>query len=527
MRRTYSNVIWKEALPRLTADMVMVHLAALASLAAVVMWQSAGGGGVRTTQLVRELRGFYLHSFLPLSAIFPIVFFASGFYTCSRGYLTNYKWAVLARGVTLGTLIFLFAAFLASRAEALPRSAIVVFLVLVNGMTVGARVVKSLISPPGGASRTKSDGRVIPAVAGAANPVLVVGGAGYIGSILCRKLLAKGKTVRLLDSFVYGNEAVRELFGHPRLELCVGDCRNIQSVVSAMKGVDSVIHLAAVVGDPACEQDRRAALEINYAATRMMTEVARGYGVKRFVFASSCSVYGETEEIVDEQSATGPISVYAQTKVDSERALLKARTAGFHPVILRLATVFGNSYRPRFDLVVNLLTAKALQNGIITIYNGDQWRPFIHVSDVAEGLICALDAPAALVDGEIFNLGDSRLNYTLTQVAETIQRLAPGTRVEHVENPDRRNYRVCFDKIRRELGFECRVTLEEGIEDLRKALVTKKIVDYTDPLYHNQRFLKSAGRLASSEEIDAQVMAAFALTLESHQSGLATVHARS
>ncbi|MCZ2146668.1 MAG: NAD-dependent epimerase/dehydratase family protein [Bryobacterales bacterium] len=526
MRRTYKDVIWKEALPRMAADTAMVHLSALASLAAVVLWQSTGGGGVRTAQLMRELRGWYLHCFLPLSVVFPAVFFASGFYTRSRSYFTSYKWTVLARGITLATLIFLFAAFLVSRAEALPRSAIVVFIVLVNGMAVGARVIKSLISQPGGVSKARNVQVVSAGGGDGASPVLVVGGAGYIGSILCRKLLARGKTVRLLDSFVYGNEAVRELFGHPHLELCIGDCRNIQSVVSAMKGVDSVIHLAAVVGDPACEQDRHAALEINYAATRMMTEVAKGYGVKRFVFASSCSVYGETEEIVDERSATGPISVYAQTKVDSERALLKARTESFHPVILRLATVFGNSYRPRFDLVVNLLTAKALQNGIITIYNGDQWRPFIHVSDVAEGLICALDAPAALVSGEIFNLGDSRLNYTLTEVAGTIQKLAPGTRVEHVENPDRRNYRVCFDKIRRELGFECRVTLEEGVEDLRAALVTKKIGDYTDSLYHNQRFLKAAGRLTSKEEIDAQVMAAFALTLENHQNGLAPIHAR-
>ncbi|MCC6395225.1 MAG: NAD-dependent epimerase/dehydratase family protein, partial [Bryobacterales bacterium] len=339
MRRTYKDVIWKEALPRMAADMAMVHLSALASLAAVVLWQATGGGGVRTTQLMRELRGFYLHSFLPLSVVFPIVFFASGFYTRSRSYFTSYKWTVLARGVTLATLIFLFAAFLVSRAEALSRSAIMVFIVLVNGMTVGARVIKSLISQPGGVSKARNV-QVASACGDGASPVLVVGGAGYIGSILCRKLLARGKTVRLLDSFVYGNEAVRELFGHPRLELCIGDCRNIQSVVSAMKGVDSVIHLAAVVGDPACEQDRHAALEINYAATRMMTEVAKGYGVKRFVFASSCSVYGETEEIVDERSATGPISVYAQTKVDSERALLKARTESFHPVILRLATVF-------------------------------------------------------------------------------------------------------------------------------------------------------------------------------------------
>jgi nucleoside-diphosphate-sugar epimerase len=325
--------------------------------------------------------------------------------------------------------------------------------------------------------------------------------------------------VRLLDSFVYGTAAVRDLFGHPRFELVIGDCRNIQSVVAAMNGVKAVIHLAAIVGDPACEQDRDSALEINYAATRMILEVAKGYGVRRFVFASSCSVYGETEQIVDEMSEVGPISLYAQTKVDSETAVLAARGENFHPTILRLATVFGNSYRPRFDLVVNLLTAKALQEGLITVYNGEQWRPFIHVSDVAEGLIAVLNGPESIVSGEIYNLGDSRLNYTLTQVAGTIQRLVPGTRVEHVENPDRRNYRVSFDKVRSQLGFECRVDLEAGVSDLIGALRAGTIGDYSDSQYHNQRFLKAAGRLASKQEIDSQVMAAFAAAVENQSHG--------
>src|SRR5262249_4766750 len=139
--------------------------------------------------------------------------------------------------------------------------------------------------------------------------------------------------------------------------------------------------------DPACEQDRDAALEINFAATRMLIEIAKGHNVDRLLFASSCSVYGETEELCDENSQVNPISLYARTKVDSEGALARARTDRFHPTILRLATVFGASYRLRFDLVVNLLLAKALREGIITIFNGEQWRPFIHVSDVAEGFI--------------------------------------------------------------------------------------------------------------------------------------------
>jgi nucleoside-diphosphate-sugar epimerase len=508
---------WKQAAPRVLTDWILVHLAALASLSAVVL----GAPPDRLADMVRALKHFYLATFLPLSPLFPLIFFWNGFYTRSRAYATRYKWAVIARGATVASLSFLFAAFLLTRADAFPRTAAVLFPVLVNLLTIGARLAKNWIVNLNHGSPANTTHTRAAETPSAPEPVLVVGGAGYIGSILCRKLLAQGRRVRLLDSFVYGDTAVRDLFGHERFELCIGDCRNIQSVVSAMKGVKSVIHLAAVVGDPACEQDRKAALEINYAATRMMMEVAKGYGVQRFLFASSCSVYGETEEIVDERSATNPISLYAQTKLDSEQALLRGRTEEFHPTILRLATVFGNSYRPRFDLVVNLLTAKAIRDRVITIFNGEQWRPFLHVADVAEGFLRVLEAPLDVVSGEIYNLGDSRLNYTLSQVAAAIQELVPGTRVEHVENPDRRNYRVSFDKVKGQLGFSCRIDLREGIRDLQEALQSRRIADYTDLQYHNQRFLKAAGRLVSKEETDSQVMAAFAATLENYQHALA------
>lgn len=500
----------RQALPRLIADMAVVHLSALASLAAVVLLQRSEASQRDMATLVAALRQYYQFTFFPLSIVFPVVFASYGFYTRSRTYSGTYKWITLAKGATVASLVFLFSAFLLSRAQNVPRSAILAFIPTVNAMLIGIRVVKAWLA----------DRRATPAdLAGTSpsRPILVVGGGGYIGSIICRKLLAKGQRVRLLDSFVYGQDAVKDIFGHPSFEVIQGDCRNIQAVVSAMQDVKSVIHLAAIVGDPACEQDRASALEINFAATRMMVEIAKGNGVERFLFASSCSVYGENEELVDEHSDTGPISLYAQTKVDSERALLAAASESFHPVILRLATVFGNSYRPRFDLVVNLLTAKALREGVITIYNGEQWRPFIHVSDVAEGFVRMLDAPLRTVSGQIYNLGDSRLNFTLSQVADTIRNLVPGTRVEHVENPDRRNYRVCFDKIRNEVGFECEVGLEEGIADLKVALQTGRIPDYLDPLYHNQRFLKASGPLTSPAEIDAQVMAAFAMALSDPQ----------
>ncbi|MCS7026883.1 MAG: SDR family oxidoreductase [Bryobacteraceae bacterium] len=517
--RIFGETTWRQAIPRIFADLVLVHVAALTSLAAVAIWQSLTPSGADPLRLYAAFRRFYLESFLPQSALFPMVFLLFGFYHRYRTYTLANKLIVLSKGATVATLLYLFLSFLVDRSDHLSRSVSLAFVLLVNVFTVGARLLKMLMrdAQAGYGAFTKTVEAAVVHDAQDKAPVLVVGGAGYIGSILCRKLLAQGKRVRLFDSFVYGDAAVRELFGQPRFELRIGDCRNIQSVVAAVSGAGSIIDLAAIVGDPACEQDRAAALEINYAATRMLIEIAKGHGVERFLFASSCSVYGETEELCDERSCLRPISFYAQTKVDSEKALLQAKDGRFRPTILRLATVFGASYRPRFDLVVNLLTAKAVREGVITIYNGEQWRPFIHVADVAEGFVKVLKAPLDVVGGQIYNVGDSRLNYTLSQVAAVIQKLVPGTKIEQIENPDRRNYRVSFEKIRRELNFVCSMTLEQGIEDLRQAMVSGQIADYNDPRYHNQRYLKAAGRLASQQEVDAQVMAAFSAALTNQQ----------
>lgn len=500
---TRLHLQWREALPRIIADYGMVQIAGLLSLMIAAAIHIGADGVVTAGDISMFLRAYYLHTFLPLSLIFPGVFLWSGFYSASRHYQPAYKWRNTLRGAVSASLIYLFASFIATRDGTLPRSALLAFLIMVVAGTLGARWLKSWILDP-------APVRPVRPAAPPEGPVLVVGGAGYIGSILVRKLLASGRKVRILDSLVYGHGAIREVLEHPDCELLVGDCRNIQSVVSAVKGVRSIVHLAAIVGDPACEQDRQAALEINYAATRMLIEVAKGQRVERLVFASSCSVYGASEDLMDERSNVSPISLYAQTKVDSETALLAARTESFHPTVLRFATVFGNSPRPRFDLVVNLLTAKAFQDGVITIFNGQQWRPFLHVDDVASAIMGILEAPAAIVGGEIFNVGDSRLNYTLSDVAAKIRQYFPTTRVENVDNSDRRNYRVNFDKIRKVTGFRARFDVDDGIRELKDALEHGRIPDYTDPLYHNQRFLQKAGRQSGLSQLDTSVMAAFA-----------------
>jgi nucleoside-diphosphate-sugar epimerase len=254
-------------------------------------------------------------------------------------------------------------------------------------------------------------------------------------------LLDRGYSVRVLDSLLFGKESLKSVEKHLNFELFQGDVRDIQVVVQTMKGCDAIIHLAAIVGDPACEENPQLAAEINRAATRMLIDVGRGHGIQRFLLASTCSVYGASDFLMDERAQVAPISLYAQTKADSENLLLEARCASFHPTILRLSTLFGVSPRPRFDLVVNLLTARAIRMGKITIFNGEQWRPFMHVYDAARAFLACLEVKNLdVVSGEIFNAGSYGLNHRLSEIAESLSRIVPDVDVERVENEDRRNY---------------------------------------------------------------------------------------
>jgi nucleoside-diphosphate-sugar epimerase len=495
---------WKEALPRIAADFLIVQASMVGALLISVTYRTALGHGAEARTLIETFAHQYAAFFWLLSPIFPLTFLLNGFYTRTRGYAGRHKTLAILRGVAMAVLFFFGANVLFFGGTALGRSAVVPFMTLAAIGLTSARLVKAFLEryfvfkPKNGLS-----------VASDRGTVLVLGGAGYIGSLLVERLLERGHSVRVLDSLLYGDEPLQPVRHHPGFELIVGDCRNIQDVVRAVRGVESIVDLAAIVGDPACNQDRDSALEVNYAATRMLIEIAKGHGICRLLFASSCSVYGATEALMDENAEVQPISLYGQTKVDSERALLEAQTDSFHPIILRYATVFGLGYRPRFDLVVNLLTAKARQEGVITVYNGRQWRPFVHVRDLVEATAQLLEAPINLVRGEIFNVGDSHLNHTLTEVAEVIQSVFPDVRVEHVENSDRRNYRVSFDKLHSCTGFKARFSLRDGVEEIRKAFDQRMIGDYRDLRYHNQQYLKAIGTPGHKDQKDAMVMAAF------------------
>ena len=320
--------------------------------------------------------------------------------------------------------------------------------------------------------------------------VLLIGGAGYIGSALIPRLLKAGYRVRLLDLFLYGKEPIRDCYGHPDLEILEGDFRQVEKVVSAMRGSGSVIHLGGIVGDPACALDEQLTIEINLVATRTIAEVAKADNVRRFVFASTCSVYGASDCVLDENSVLNPVSLYARSKIASERVLLQARDQSFSPVILRFGTIFGLSGRTRFDLVVNLLTAKAVFEKRITLYGGDQWRPFVHVDDVSRAIMAVLESPVGRTEGEIFNIGGNNLNYTLRQVGEIIQGMVPKAELLDLgANSDRRNYRVDFTKARRVLGYEPQWKLEQGIAQVIEAIRSGHVTDYTLAKYSNVKFL--------------------------------------
>ena len=474
---------------RALADVMMVNAALVLALVLRYLW-IVGVENMVTARheiLLNDTRIFLVCS-LPLTLVALATFYASGFYTRGRAYQGRYKALIVAQTVSLVYLIFGLAV-LVIRAVSLPRSILFLSWGLTLVMLVGARLwsrfwadmirMHEPTSPPG----TRKVQRV-----------LVIGGAGYIGSALLPKLLDAGYRVRLLDLFVYGKEPIQDLLDHPRLEILQADFRQVDRVAEAMRGVDAVIHLGAIVGDPACALDEELTIDVNLMATRMIAEIAKGYGVNRFIFASTCSVYGASDEILDECSALNPLSLYARSKIASETVLRSLADDRFAPVILRFGTIYGLSGRTRFDLVVNLLMAKAVVDGKITVMGGDQWRPFVHVDDAASAVFRVLGAPLELVDRQIFNVGSDGQNYTLNDVGRTIQRLVSTAElVEMGLDGDRRNYRVSFAKIRKTLSFKPQWTLEQGLQQVKDALTSGRIQDYRLAQYNNFKFLSEEG----------------------------------
>ena len=322
--------------------------------------------------------------------------------------------------------------------------------------------------------------------------VLVTGGAGYVGSVLVPKLLAQGHHVKVLDLFMYGENTLDSVKGNPNLELIRGDIRDRALLDKSLRGCDSVIHLACISNDPSFELDPDLGKSINYDAFFDLVDVSKDVGVRRFVFASSSSVYGIIEgREVTEDLALQPLTDYSKYKAMCEDVLLAKKEPGFIPLILRPATVCGYSPRLRLDLIVNILTNHAVNNKQIKVFGGEQKRPNIHIDDVTDLYVNSLIWPEDVIDGNIFNAGYD--NQTVNEIAKSVQE-SVGDDVEIVTTPtdDLRSYHISSDKIEKALGFVPKKSTKDAVEDLVAAFGSGKIPDaQTDIRYYNIRQMQA------------------------------------
>ena len=328
--------------------------------------------------------------------------------------------------------------------------------------------------------------------------VCVPGGAGYVGSVLVPKLLARGHRVTVLDNYQYGYGAFETIRGAAGLREVVGDVRDADAVARALDGCDAVIHLACVSNDPSFELDPSLAKTINYDCFPMMVESAKRAGVKRFVYVSSSSVYGVSEALeVREDHPLLALTDYSKFKALCEPIVLDAANDDFTVLVLRPATVCGAAPRMRFDLSVNILTNHAVNNRKIKVFGGVQTRPNIHIEDVTDLYESVLLEPAERIAGKIFNAGFQ--NRTIAELAEIVRGVVSHEfpdrvpiEIETSPTDDIRSYRVNSDKIAAELGFVPRYTLEDAVRGICAGIRMGRFPkSMTDPIYFNVQLLKS------------------------------------
>jgi nucleoside-diphosphate-sugar epimerase len=320
--------------------------------------------------------------------------------------------------------------------------------------------------------------------------VLVTGGAGYIGSVLVRILLNKGYKVRAMDSLKFGGDALYDVAQHPNFEFIRGDIRNDADIDKALEGVDHIAHLAAIVGDPACSKFPDEAKEVNWTASVNLFEKAEKAGVKRFVFASTCSNYGkmaDPDSYVDENSELRPVSLYAELKVKFENYLLEEKKdSQTSATALRFSTVYGFSPRIRFDLTVNEFVRNVCLNGEQEIWGPQFNRPYCHVDDLARAVALIIEAPEQKVRANVFNVGDTTENYSKRMLMEEIQKQIPDARAIYVEkSEDPRDYRVNCDKIKDQLDFTITKRVPDGIREIIKLMNSGIITDSYSQKFRN------------------------------------------
>jgi len=319
--------------------------------------------------------------------------------------------------------------------------------------------------------------------------VVVTGGAGYVGSVLVPKLLTKGYRVKVVDLYLYGEDVLDAVKEHPCLEQIKGDIRDRALLEKIIPGSDALIHLACISNDPSFELDPQLGKSINYDAFLTLVEISKHCRVKRFIYASTSSVYGiKEEENVTEGLPLEPLTDYSRYKALCEQVLLNQQSPDFTTVVIRPATVCGYSPRLRLDLTVNLLTNLAVNSGQITVFGGQQKRPNIHIEDMTDLYVQLLELSDEKIAGKIFNAGYE--NYQVSEIAKMVQNVVGKEEVEITTRPtnDNRSYHISSEKIKRELGFEPKHTIEDAIKDLCDAFKAGKIPNPMDDIrYYNMK----------------------------------------
>lgn len=339
--------------------------------------------------------------------------------------------------------------------------------------------------------------------------VLVAGGAGYIGSVLVPLFVEKGHKVTVLDRFYFGNP-FGKLNGSDKLTTVRADVRTFDPAV--LRGVEAVVDLSGISNDPSCELEPELTKGVNIDGGKRLARYAKEAGVRRYVYSSSCSVYGHGEGLgLTETSGRHPVSLYARAKAEMEDVLFGELKGGsFEVTALRLATVFGLAPRMRFDLAVNVMTKNAYVNRRIVVDGGGrQWRPFVHVRDVADAFHLAMVSDAKLVNGEVFNVGSTQNNVQILNLAFRVRDAIPGTEVAHAPtDPDLRDYNVNFDKIQRVLDYSTKRTIDDGIKEVLEALKSGAL-DPDDRRWYTLKqylFLREAERAHNEMQLEGRLL---------------------
>ncbi len=322
--------------------------------------------------------------------------------------------------------------------------------------------------------------------------ILIVGGAGYIGSVLCKKLLKKNYTVKIVDKVLYDKNVINNFIKNKNFSFDKADICDLNTQINVIRDIDVVVFLAEIVGDPACNARPEDALKTNYLSIASMAQLCSHLGISKFIYTSSCSVYGldKQNKLLTEKSDLNPISHYARMKIMSEKALLANKNDIFKPTIFRLGTVFGPSLRNRFDLVVNTMAKNAHYNKKINLHGGEQWRPNIHVEDVADGIIASIKSNQKKVGNKIFNLSSDKSNFKIKDIAFAAKKIFKKSKIDIQKSMvDSRNYRVSSKKFFYSSGFKAKKTINEAYRDFEKLFKNNKNFNPNRKIFSNIKVL--------------------------------------